>query len=36
MRGCFVEGDTWGDVLLRIDTWCFSGSSLGREHVIFF
>ena len=30
MRGCFVEPETWEDVVLRTDM-CFSGSCLERE-----
>ena len=31
MRGCFAEADTWEDVLLRTDMWCFSGSCLEKR-----
>jgi hypothetical protein len=33
MRGCVAEADTWEDVLLRTDMWCFSRSL--REHLMF-
>jgi hypothetical protein len=36
MRGCFAKADTWENVLLRIDMWCFSGSCLKRGHVMFY
>jgi hypothetical protein len=32
--GC-AEADMWEVVLLRTDTWCFSGSYLERRHVMF-
>ena len=35
MRGCFAEADTWEDVLLRTDVWCFSGSCLVKGHAMF-
>lgn len=31
----FAEADTWEGVLLRTQTWCFSGSYLKRRHVMF-
>ena len=34
-EGVFAEAHTWEDVLLRTDTWCFSGGSLEKRHVIF-
>ena len=35
MRGRFAEADTLEDVLLRTDTWCFSGSCLVKGHAVF-
>jgi hypothetical protein len=35
MKGCFAEADTWEVVLLKTDTWCFSGSCLGKGHMMF-
>ena len=29
---CFLETVSWEDVLLRTDTWCFSGSCLEKVH----
>jgi hypothetical protein len=31
----FSEAETCGDVLLRTDMWCFSGSCLMKEHAVF-
>ena len=31
----FAEADTSEDVLLRTDTWCFSGCYLGKGHGMF-
>ena len=35
IRGCLAEAGVWEEVLLRIDMWCFSGSSLGKGHMVF-
>lgn len=35
MGGCFIEADMWENVLLRTDTWCFSGGSQEKGHVMF-
>jgi hypothetical protein len=35
MKGCLDEADKWENVLLRTDTWCFSGSCLMRGHAMF-
>ena len=35
MRGCFSKADMCGDVLLRINTWYFSGSCLKRGQCYF-
>ena len=31
----FAEAGMWEDVLLRTDTWCFSGGSLEKGHMTF-
>lgn len=34
LRDAFLEAVFWEDVLLRTDTWCFSGGCLMKMHVM--